>query len=211
MKKIDIKVFFQKNKSPDCGPVCTQMVLNYFGKQSSLEAVKNKVTYVTGGTYIYDNGLLVLREGLSAELVTANPLLFKQEDRTVLKSKKDILKHLSVIKRKKNAKKQPITMFQDFLKEGGSAKIEIPCIKHITKAIDAGKLVIALLYGGALGKKEGGFHFIVVTGYKKGYVHINNPGKRSRQGWFTEEDFLYALHSSTCTDVDNGSLLIVGR
>ncbi|MBP6924181.1 MAG: C39 family peptidase [Candidatus Pacebacteria bacterium] len=211
MKKMDIKVFYQKNKSSDCGPVSTQMVLNHFGKGMSLEEIKAKMTYVPGGTYIYDNGLVVLRKGLSAELVTANPLLFKQEERVSLKNEQDVLKHLNSIKRKKNSKKSAITLFQDFIKNGGRVKVQIPTIEHIVKAIDNNKLIIGLLYGGALGRREGGFHFIVVTGYKKGFVHINNPGKRSRQGWFPEKDFLYALHSSTCVDVDNGSLLIVGE
>jgi Peptidase_C39 like family len=211
MKKIDIEVFFQANKSPDCGPVCTQMALNHFGKGKKLEEIKTKVNYVPGGTYIYDNGLVILKEGLKAELITSNPLLFKQEDRSILKNEKSVLKHLTAIKRKKNAKKQAIDIFQDFIKQGGKVKIEIPTLDHVKKALDQNKLIIALLYGGALGKKEGGFHFVVVTGYKKGFVYINNPGKKSRQGWFSESDFLYALYSSTCADVDNGSLLIVGE
>jgi ABC-type bacteriocin/lantibiotic exporter with double-glycine peptidase domain len=211
MKKIDIEVFFQTNKSADCGPVCTQMVLNHFGKSKKLEEIKSKVNYVPGGTYMYDNGLVILNMGLKVELITANPLLFKQEDRSVLKSEKSILKHLTVIKRKKGAKKQAISIFQDFIKQGGLVKIEIPSLDHIKKAIDQNKLVIVLLFGGALGKKEGGFHFVVVTGYKKGFVHINNPGKKTRQGWFPEDDFLYALYSSTCADVDNGSFLVIGK
>ena len=210
MKKIDIEVFFQKNKSQDCGPVSTQMVLNHFGRKMKLEDIKKGMTYVAEGTYIYDNGLVVLKEGLKAELITANPLLFKQEDRADLLKPGDILKHLSSLKKKKNSKKQSISLFQEFIKNGGRVKIEIPTVEHIRKAIDKNKLVITLLYGGALGRREGGFHFIVVTGYKKGFVHINNPEKRSRQGWFPEKDFLYALYSSTCVDVDNGSLLIVG-
>lgn len=187
------------------------MVLNHFGKRRNLEEIKTKMTYVPGGTYIYDNGLVVLEAGLSAELVTANPILFKQEDRVSLKNEQDIMKHLNNIKRKKNSKKSAITLFQDFIKKGGKVKVEIPAIDDIVRAVDSGRLVMALLYGGALGRREGGFHFVLVTGYKKGFVHINNPGKKSRQGWFPEKDFLYALHSSTCADVDNGSLLIVGE
>jgi ABC-type bacteriocin/lantibiotic exporter with double-glycine peptidase domain len=210
MKKIDIEVFFQKNKSPDCGPVCVQMVLNHFGKRKKLDDIKTGMVYVPGGTYLYDNGLVILREGLHAELVTANPLLFKQEDRIELRTSEDVLQHLTKIKRKKNAKKQALGLFQEFIIQGGKVQVEIPTIEHIVKAIKNEKIIIALLYGGALGRKEGGFHFVVVTGYKKGFVHINNPGKRSRQGWFPEQDFLYALYSSTTADIDNGSLLIVG-
>lgn len=52
-------------------------VLNHFGKTKKLDDLKQQMTYVTGGTYIYDNGLAILAEGLSAELITVNPLLFK--------------------------------------------------------------------------------------------------------------------------------------
>lgn len=71
--------------------------------------------------------------------------------------------------------------------------------------------MLALLYGRALGAKEGGFHFVVVSGYKKGAVYLNNPLPESRTGWFAIDDFMYALYSSTCVDMDNGSLLVVGK
>lgn len=212
MKKIDITVFFQNEKSQDCGPVCTQMVLHYFGRERKLEEIKKGMTYIPNeGTYLYEQGLIFLKEGFKTELITANPLLFKQNDKLKLKDTYDILKHLTDIKRKNQSKKKAITLFRNFIKKGGKVKIEIPLLDHIIKALDTGRLVIALIYGGALGENEGGFHFVVVTGYKKGFVHINNPSKKSRQGWFPEQDFLYALYSSTCVDIDNGSFLIIGE
>jgi hypothetical protein len=211
MKKIDIEVFFQKNKSQDCGPVCVQMVLNHFGYFKKLTEIIAGMSYQPGGTYIYDNGLVALKEGLQVELVTANPLLFTQENRKEMKKKGALITHLKKIEKKKPKHSVPLSLFRSFIDNAGKATIEIPELEHIRKALDKDKLVIAFLYGQALGKNEGGFHSIVVTGYKKGHVHINNPGKRSRQGWFTVEDFLYALHSSTCVDVDNGSLLIIGK
>jgi len=211
MKKIDIEIFFQKNKSQDCGPVCVQMVLKHFGNFKKLTEIIAGMSYQPGGTYIYDNGLVALNENLKVELVTANPLLFTQEDRKEMKKKGALTSHLKKIENKKPKQSVALALFRSFVDNGGKAKIEIPGIEHIRKALDKNKLVIALLYGRALGKNEGGFHFVVVSGYKKGFLHINNPGKGTRQGWFPEKDFMYALHSSTCVDVDNGSLLIIGE
>jgi hypothetical protein len=211
MKKIDIKVFFQKNKSEDCGPVCTQMVLHHFGIVRKLKEITSGMSYVPGGTYMFDNGLSSLKEGLNVELITANPLLFSQEVRNDLKNKDSLTLFLKRMEKKNTKLEKPLSLFRDFIANGGKTKIEIPTFKHIYKALDANKLIIALIYGRALGKAEGEFHFVVVSGYKKGLIYINNPRRGSRQGWFREDDFLYALHSTTCVDVDNGSLLVVGN
>lgn len=209
MKK-NITLRFQKNGSVDCGPVSSQMILSYFGMINSLENIKSQMSMGDFGTYIYDNGLLFLEHNLKATLITANPLIFKNEDLRKLSSEIDIKKHLSKIIKKKPKLKKPLHLFKKYIDAGGKVLLKIPTIIHIQKALDKNKLILALIYGGVLGTNEGGFHFVVVSGYKKNHVHIHNPLKKSKQGWFKNEDFIYALHSSTCADVDNGSLLIVG-
>lgn len=209
MKK-NITLLFQKKGSVDCGPVSTQMILDYFGIKDNLKNIKSYMSMSDSGTYIYDNGLVFLQHKLQTTLITANPLIFKHEDLKGLKSNKDITKHLSKIKKKKPTLEKPLNLFKEFIDVGGNVSLKIPTIAQIQKALDKNKLILALIYGGALGANEGSFHFIVVSGYKKGYIHIHNPLKQSKQGWFKNEDFLYALHSSTCADIDNGSLLIVG-
>lgn len=210
MKK-DIKLIFQKKGSVDCGPVSSQMILDYLGIKKELEEIKKGMVFADAGTYIYDNGLCFLREGLKVELITANPLIFKKEDLQKIKSSDDLKKHLSKIQRKNLNKKNALLLFKKFIGSEGKVSLKIPSVNHIQRALDKDKLVLALIYGGALGTSEGGFHFVIISGYKKNHLYINNPLRQARQGWFKNEDFLYALHSSTCADVDNGSLLIVGR
>jgi len=211
MKKLQTKTFFQKKGSSDCGPISTQIILDYFGIKKTEVELKEKILYENGATYLYDNGLLILREGLNVTLVTANLLLFRKEDQGKLGIKEDLFKHISKYARKRPKKKNAIRLFKDFVNHGGKVKIEVPTLNHIKEAIDKNKLVLAMVYARALGVHEGGLHFIVVSGYKKGYVHINNPLPGSTSGWFPVDDFMYALYSSTCFEVDNGSLLIVGK
>jgi hypothetical protein len=169
------------------------------------------MTYEKDGTSIYDNANALLDEELKVTLITANPTVFHKEMQDKLKTKQALFKRLAEFQKKKPKKRKQIKLFKQFVNKGGAFRIEIPSLSHIKKAIDQKRPVLALLYGRALGSKEGGFHFVVVSGYKKDAVYINNPLPKARGGWFSAPDFIYALHASTCFDMDNGSLLIVGK
>ncbi|MDB5245340.1 MAG: hypothetical protein JWN90_445 [Parcubacteria group bacterium] len=208
MKRLKVQTFLQKKGSTDCGPVSTRMILHHFGIEKTEHDLKKFLHYDTDGTSIYDNGLVFLREGLKTTLITANPRIFPQEVQGKLKTKESLLAYLAKSKQKK---KTMIDSFKDFIKSGGKVQIEIPTLKHIKSAIDKDQLVLALIYGQALGSKEGQFHFVVVSGYKKDAVYLNNSLLGSREGWFSASDFIYALYSSTCADIDNGSLILVGK
>ena len=212
MKYIEIDTFFQNEGSSDCGPICMQMILSHFGIIKEEEEIKKHITYVSGGTYIYDNAMIALRKGLNVELVTANPLLFKLEDISELDSEEKVRRHIIKYKSSHQKDVHALELFEDYMSQGGEVSLEIPSIQHIKKAIDLNKLVLASVYIGALGRNEGsGFHYVVVSGYKDDCVYVNNPRIIARQGWFREKDFMYAVHSSTCVAVDNGSLIIVGK
>lgn len=187
------------------------MILEYFGRAVTEEDLKKRMLYEELGTSIYDNGLRCLEQGLSATLITANPTVFEKEVQGKLKSREALFKFLDTYGRRKPAKKAQVRIFKNFVRKGGKVRIEIPTFEHIKTAIDADRPVLALLYGRALGAKQGGYHFVVVAGYKHGAVYIHNPLPGSRTGWFPIDDFLYALYSSTCADMDNGSLVTVGK
>lgn len=214
MKIINIPLKLQQAGSLDCGPVCVQMVLEYFGINQDSESLKSKLLYNEVGTTIYDNGSLLLDLGLKVTAVTAQPRLFSP-DKILTITSKDILRE--VIHRKMGQvtttrDKDNLETFEKFLNKGGEAKLEIPSFRHIKEAIDNDQPVIALLIAQALGSKEGGYHFVVVSGYDETRVHITNPGPNSsQQGWFPIENFLYAVHASTVGDFDNGTFLVVSR
>ncbi|MBP6858113.1 MAG: peptidase C39 family protein [Candidatus Pacebacteria bacterium] len=214
MKKIDIPLKLQKEGSMDCGPVCVQMVLGYFGITKDIESLVEKLKYAESGTSAYDNGALLLDSGLKVTAITAQPRLFPPEVISSVSSKEDLLNVIESRKQQvRNQKdKDNLGTFEKFLNKGGSIKLEIPNFNHIKSAIDSNQPVVALLFGQALGKNEGGFHFVVVSGYDENNIYINNPSSiSSKNGCFPIDRFLYALHSSTTIEFDNGTLLIVSK
>ena len=212
MKKLEVPLRLQSENSQDCGPVCVQIVLEYFGIQTSLESLISKLTYVESGTSAYDNGSLLLSVGLKVKAITAQPLLFSPNTIHSFKGKDDYIQAAAKRSSKVPADKPILDTLVTYLEQGGEMQLQIPSFEHIKEAIDAGNLIIALLYGNALGSNEGGFHFCVVNGYDEEKVFITNPLPTSkRQDWFPVADFLFAVHSSTTKDVDNGTLLVISK
>jgi hypothetical protein len=211
MKILSVPYAQQEKGSLDCGPACLEMVLKYFGIDRDVTDLIARLEYTEGGTSAYDNGRLVLEAGLSVVAITRQPLLFSPETERAVHA--TAIDEIYEERRKALEKyKAGIDKVRVFLQKGGTLIAEIPSIGHIRRAIDEAKPIIALLHARSLGKNEGGFHFVVVNGYDDASVHLLNPLPGSRQeGWFPIEDFLYAVHSSTTADIDNGTLLIVGR
>lgn len=220
MKKLKMKRYTQGLKSVDCGPVATQSILDYFGVKKNLDELKKDIIhYIQGGpiegTYIYDNGLLLLKNDLSVTLITANPYLFSSQERSRLNSQTKILNHLkklsaSRLKSLKRFKKE-IQIFRKFIEKGGKVVLEIPTEKHIKKAIDSGKPVLALVLPRAYLNKGRSFHFVVISGYDAKNFYFVDPWPETREKSAPIKDFMYGLHSATGGDLDNGSLLVVGK
>jgi predicted double-glycine peptidase len=215
MKKLKIRRFLQKASSKDCGPASTQAILDYYGIKKSAEELSKHLTYADLGTSLYDNGTVVLKNGLRAVAITANPILFSFADRVKLKTKLQVEKHLAALAKSKakelKDKKLGIKIFQRFLKSGGEVRLAIPRFEHIRSAIDAGHPVLALVYPRAFGSYDRFFHFVVVHGYDSRFVYISDPLPSAKKNKVPIDDFMYGLHSSACGDVDNGSLLIVSK
>jgi len=212
MKKIDVPLRLQAEGSDDCGPVCVQMVLAALGIDRELEDLTSRLTYSESGTSAYDNGILLLSEKLKVKPITAQPLLFSPDTIGSISSADDFAKIIGERVERAPADKPVLDTLSSFLKEGGEMVLEIPSFEHIQQAIDSSGLIIALLYGKALGSNEGRYHFVVIHGYDEDKVLISNPLPGSkRQAWFPVKDFLYAVHASTTKEIDNGTLLAVWK
>ena len=202
----------QKKGSQDCGPVCVQMALEFFGVKEKLPNLVKDLTYTHMCTSAYDNAMLLLKRGLKISAITAHPLLFPPDHISKIRNNEDLVGILNKRSKQLSHFREGINLIKDFILKGGKMKLEIPGEKHVQAALKNGSLVLALLDARALGSKEGGFHFVLVSGYKKGFVYINNPLRESaRQAWFPVERFFYGLHASTDADIDNGTLLVVGK
>ena len=209
MKKVDITLFHQEEGSRDCGLICVRMILNHFQIERSAEELIANHSYMSVGASMYQLGSYIIKEGLNVEIITSHPKIFQPDLSKDLRTDEDILYRFEESKKKlKTDDVQIIETAEEFIKSGGRMKIEIPSIFHIHSALDQGKALIALMFGGALGSNEGGFHFVVISGYRDGELYIDNPLEEAKQGWFPEQHVLYGIHASTCADLDNGTLLI---
>ncbi len=212
MKIIDVPLHLQADGSMDCGPVCVQMVLESLGISSDLDGLVSRLAYAESGTSAYDNGVLLLSEDLKVKAITAQPLLFSPDTIPSIKTREDVINIANARAEKVPTDKPILDTLTKFLREGGEMVLEIPTFEHIRDTINASGLIIALLYGKALGSEEGGYHFVVVNGYDDNNVFITNPSPKSqKQGWFPVLDFLYAVHTSTTKEVDNGTLLAISK
>lgn len=212
MKTLAIERLVQETGSGDCGPVCTQMVLMYFGIDEDLVSLKEKLAYIPSGTSAYANGSLLIAQGLSVTAITANPLLFPRDTIPSEFSEAYIEERITERLAKAPNDQQVLDDLRAFLGHGGMLHVELPELHHIREAIGAGSPIIALIYGQALGKEEGGFHFVVVNGYNDDSVHVVNPRPGSQgASWTPVQDFFHALYASSTGDPDNATLLIVSK
>jgi len=210
-KLLKVPLHFQADGSVDCGPTCVQMMLDYYGIKRTLPDLAAHLNYSKMGTSSFDNGTLFLSEGFSVTAVTANPLLFPADEIRSLSDHASLLLRLNQIEQKRPQWADNFATLRRYIEKGGVMKLEIPAFRHIKTSIDAGNPLLALTYGQALGRNQGGFHFMVVNGYKRGQVYLTNPLRQARQGWFPLDRFLYAVHASSVGDPDNGSLIIPSR
>ncbi len=212
MKTLDVPIFLQPDGSLDCGPASVKMILKYFDTDRELEELRSKLFYNEIGTTIFDNASLFLDEGLATEIITAQPILFPPDVAQTINSEKDVLNIVNVEMAKKDKFFDNYKTWVKYINKGGKIQIDIPNFEHIKNAIGNSNPVMALVHAGGLGSKEGTFHFVVICGYNNNKVLINNAYPHSsKQAWFPIKRFLFALHSSTCADIDNGSLLIVSK
>ncbi len=216
MKLLKVKRYFQPEHSVDCGPTSVQMALDHFGIKRSLAELKKGMHYAELGTYLYENGSLLLREGLRVSLVTANPILFSWQDRKKLKTSAAILNRLKRLRASKDVDlkkhKRAIGLFIKFIENGGIVRLEVPAVEHIKKAINVGSLVLPIYYPRATSATVGRFHHTsVIHGYDTKSFYITDPLPSIKAKKLPIDDFMYSLAASTGADVDNGSLLIVGR
>jgi len=214
MLAFDVPLHIQDKDSEDCGPVSTAMILDYFGATSDQAEVIERVPRLYEGTSAFDNGLAMLEYGLDVEAITANPLVFDGDFRQLEPDDAAIRQQIETTRKNEKEEKHAVILdgLLSFLDKGGKLTIEIPTAQHIINAIDAGKLVFASTYTKVLGKNEGSYHFVVIGGYDKNQFLIFNPWPTSRhKSWSKIDDVMFAIHTNTLYDYDNGAILLAGK
>lgn len=216
MSKIyKVPLHVQDIDSEDCGPVATTMVLDYFGLESDQHKVIAEIPKSYFGTTLFDNVIYLAKKGLKVTIVTAHPKLFDGDFLRSDPSGAQIESQITRTYDKEGNKdsKEVIAAYKQFLQtDNCTLEVAIPTLSHIYTALDEGKLILALIYGQALGKNEAGYHFVVIAGYKDRQLLVLNPWPKSRKESFEDaETFMFALHCSTLFDYDNGAIAIIGK
>lgn len=225
MKLLPIKQLYQKEKSLDCGPVCVQMILEYFGIKKELSEIIAVLDYDQVGTTIFQNAQIFIQNNIKTVNINNNPLLFSynydklqaNKDNFQKMTNTQVLELINQKKEKLEKYSKTLGEMEDYLKNGGQINIKTPQFSEIKSAIDENKPIIALVFSY---REKGIFHhFVIVNGYDTikdknddavEMVFVTDPSKMGKTGWFPASDFIFWLHASTLADIDNGSLLIVG-
>lgn len=214
MTEYNLAQHLQDDESTDCGPISTLMILNYFGITSDRQLVLKKVQRSTFGTSSFANALVMQEYGLDTTLITIQPKIFDGDFIHSKPSDKSILKKVLGTQRneKDKDKKHNLGMLASYLEKGGHFKLAIPTKQIIIDALSAGKLVWLSAYTMILGPDEGGYHAMVVAGYKDNQFLLYNPWPKSkRKSWENADEVMFAIHSVTDFDYDNGAIIVVGK
>lgn len=205
-KELDIDLKSQVVGSEDCVPACVQMVLRHYGVEVDLDKIKQAKVPGTAATWDPDGACLLQRFGVQAAIVMNNPRLFPPDEAIKLKTPLDQFHHVLVKLTEKNFESTRCLL--EFLYRGGNLRLEIPSLSHIKQSIIAGHPVIATMYAKALGTKEGGYHAVIVAGYRGDDLLLVNPLPGSKgKDWFPARQVLYGVHIRN--DETVGGLLIL--
>jgi uncharacterized protein YvpB len=214
MLQLDVPHICQAPGSLDCGPVCVQMVLKYFGIDRTLEFLRAKLWphYQTKrGSYLADHGALLLDEGYRVDLVIDNRTLFPEPIMGIIKDNELTVPYINDILQNPQwaAWHSELEVIKRFLEKGGEIRCETPSLAHIKQSIDCGSPVIAHIYGDLYGNGGSSSHAIVICGYEGDKVIIRDPAPGSNPGSMSAEHVLRLVHAASSTSSPVGGGLIL--
>lgn len=190
--------------------------MKYFGMPTTVAKLSSQLEYIDEGTWLTQNGQLLLKAGLYTTFVSAHPHMLPADVISRSKTNAELREWLEKFfkaHQKNRAYQKSWKHLRDYLDAGGRVKPAIPSVRIIRDAINKNQPVIASIHGGALGRKEAyGYHFVVVNGYRPGELHVLNPYQESHQrAWWPSDQFMFAVHAGTMFDPDNGALLVASK
>jgi hypothetical protein len=214
MLTLDVPLIYQERNSLDCGPVCVQMVLQYFGINRSLDYLRRKLWpqfWQKRGSYLADHGSLLLDEGYRVELVIDNRQLFPEPIMRVLNDNEITLPYIyDLLQNPEWATwHSELEVVKRFLEKGGEIRCETPTLAHIKQSIDCGSPVIAHIYGQLYPNTGVTSHAIVICGYEDDKLIIRDPAPGSKPGLVSAEHSMRLVHAaSSATSPVGGGLIL---
>jgi hypothetical protein len=221
--RLDIPLIKQEEGSVDCGIAVVTMILNYYEVKKPFNEVRKEISTDQVGTYAPQLGKYLIDSGFSVSIVTRNPLLFTKRDEGLTKNK--LTQKFQMLIQSENSRNTKVAKtFLDFLtSEKAAVEVKIPTIEDIKQEINNKRPLIAFLTNAAiysvnLAKKykrpfSYTFHTVVVSGFEGNQIIVNDPywGEDGGIKEHNLQDFLFAMHSSSIGDLDNGCLIKIRR
>lgn len=214
--KLDVPLVFQKEGSPDCGPACVAMMLQYYDIDATIDSLKEEIEMYDNkwkGSFMPQLALPFLKRGFSVEIVLMDPRFFRfGQEYNQEKIKDQLMKEY-----KKEEEKELAKLMREFMKRGGVFKVEIPAKKHIEESLAKGNLLCALLTTRILTAETPGFnqHFVVIKGLEDDQVIVNDPIQaqdyHGGEQKHNVDQFLYGIHACAAVGLDTGCFMIVKK
>ena len=213
MRLLSVPLIRQSKGSTDCARAVVAMVLNYYGYRCTLTGLKRQLAKEGVINFLPAYGLFLIRKGFGIELVTKNPEIINDNYGRLSTSR--LTQELQTNRRYYGKEKaDQISILVDFMKSGGTLKVRIPAFRLIKREIDAGRplgaaIARSVLYNDSFPRPI--IHFVLIVGYDQGDLLVNDPhwskaGGKARR--YSIEDFMYAIHSGSIGDIDNGSIML---
>ena len=194
-----LKVPLYINKHYDCGPVCLEMIFDFFGQKKSFEEIQQVVNpEKSGATLTIGLAKAAQHFGFQTTFYTkqlVNEELFTHEFyQEVTNGEEEYFKKIKVLTAE--CESLGVNIYEKTL-----------TLKDITKKISEDCLAIIILDWGVikgLDKYHG--HFVVITGYDEDNIYVNQPGPsnpdtnmkisrelfdRARKAPGTDEDIMF--------------------
>lgn len=216
---LTIPLIQQEPHSLNCGIASLAMMYAYYGEKISYDELKPEFSLAPIGTYIPQLALNALKRGLHTTIQLANPRLLPKA--VWGGSDQALLTWLSTMPRNELSESDVLAhgFFVRYLEEGGHLDASIPTIAKIRESIDDKRPVMAMITSAPLYTNpefsafKDTFHMVVVSGYDDTSIAITDPvwGPLGGVHWYSQEDFFFALFSSSLGDFDNGSLLFLSK
>ncbi|MFH1064015.1 MAG: C39 family peptidase [Candidatus Woesearchaeota archaeon] len=213
LRILDVPELRQPIYSPQCGPTCMAMVMQYHGVDTTRKEIVDNIHMLDTGIYPQQVGTYMMKRGFDVEFVLCNPHIFtlRDNDRSIESLIKKFERRLSS---DKYAYKDAVSLMKylDFCYAGGIINVKIPDYSDLESEIIGGRPVIANVTTRFHKAKHPRFnhHYVVVTGVDGKNVYVNDPSWHKVRGGkqkYTIDEFLFAIHATTEYCMSSGGIL----
>ncbi|MFW5704738.1 MAG: peptidase C39 family protein [Nanoarchaeota archaeon] len=193
--KLNINLVNQDN-SNSCGQVALKVVCDYFGKEVSIDKLK-ELTYPDKSGVTWSQGILLgaLELGFKGKLYSK--VLGLDESNFELEYYRNNMDKLEEVTQK-------IDFFEtEIFKFGGEMFEKTLSLDELLSKVDVNNLAIILIDWGVVDNRDKNFfHYVVISGYDESYVYVYDGSKEKQTHFPIKRDIFDKARKIKGTDED---------